>query len=1337
MQETEMQREENNKLPEFIPLIVTLKTGEKLTGSVIKNEEEFIRFMDETGKIRPLSYEMVEGFEEQEKAAEPEVEKEQNSKEVEPASPVTVTEKEAISQHKAGYITGRVTVYNAKLGFGLVTDGVTTYQFIQANIAKDSQGKIAKDFAVTFLPTMIYSKKKEKNVPAAKDISLIVGSEAVSKALAENQADGMEKSKLSEKPQASSGTMSGKTDSAEQTDGMQLTGKIEYYNRDVKAGNITVDQTGEKLNFSWKDLVDSSLADKLNCNVYVYEAQCILDKDPLGQRLTKAKQVVITKKVPKPQVEGAVKEESLPELTGPLCQGKIGYYNPEVKAGYLIYEGNKLNYSWKDFEGFDATKIDLDNYEYDVTFILDSTKRIIKATHIRVVNQTEGGVAVTWMSNGDATATNLLKFVLEKFQLKEMQAILSRAEQNQIGEDGVFRGEYEETKNLVQDLDDCGKKETRFSRVTAALKPNLPLAAAKIAQQYMAAQREAGNTEPDSFFNEKKLNQCLFDYAMMVVIGGSNGTQAERMYYAESVLNNDFGSSKYKVIASCISEYYDTATIRQNLRKGGYTSLSSILNIMNKPCHNADGLVRTLFHLPKQTFLEFQEEMEKNVEGELVTQVASELNCTPLEIEEKYKNFIRAQESIKNDTFSVGTDIMDAIAQIVDIFEDADGKLTRFLFEEDRQYLLRIRSLLNEIAGAVENESPMNRVQNLHGLFAGTQSLLKAIGEHPSRFSFEILRPFLQNLRLSMKNYLERQYADFAPRLTVEHYAISDDHQDETLEISNAEGRLPAFDIRIQATPYETDCFKVDDSGNRQISGVGRNINPGEAVEVRIPLVEEQDGSEQFELEINLSYKQYAEFDEEEGLYVQEQAADKQFQLQIDLTKKEEDYIQYNKYSDFAAGKPMNPENEQAEEMFFGREKDIADIYGMIVDKEGRLNAGSIVAIYGQKRCGKTSVMYFLGKKIEEDFPNALVINVNAQGGSVDQNDRGLYFRSLLTNICSELKAELRRKHRELYMAMREEGIEIPGARDLIAPGGEAIFSDFIKSFEAWRDVAYPGGSPIVLMVDEFTQAYIHMKSHMIHDDFLNRWRVMVQESRFVNIVVGQDFMDQFITDEEITSQNFGGAVNGLGTMGRKRLSYLDFESAREMIEKPIPFQDGTSRYRGRLGEMAVQMIYELTGGSAFYLMKFCNCLTDYMMAKREQNVTTDIVREVAYGYAFDTNNNPIEKKDFDPIYNEFSASENDEGDENGISEQVTKRMRATYSILKQIADKAVSRNGLCSVENIVWEDEKERREILRSLMVRGVLIDPMGKDITTENVEHITMRIKVGIFRIWLKERG
>lgn len=1032
--------------------------------------------------------------------------------------------------------------------------------------------------------------------------------------------------------------------------------------------------------------------------------------------------------------------------------GTIGYFNPRTKAGYILWDGGKLNFSYKDVENYSDSELDLERFTYRVAFAVDRSKAIPKASGVKIYEKTpreeslagaggEDGAAYDFAYGQDfweneipfapSAVMTLLEFKRDTFDLNSIAGYLPREERARI-KNGVFAGSAEEAEALIRSLRNSYVKKPDFYRTTPAeLRPNFLLMAAKIHLAF------AGKGEEEGFFSEKTGKSILFDYAFRYLSGNNAKEQAEVEYYCESVFCNDFGASvKCRMEARCLAEFFaETKGIDLN----GCGERSAIVGILRRICTDLQGLSKMLLNLPEPVLDELLEcarpPLLEDIARTIIVRLANGAMAEDMDRKEAIKHYYSNYQSYLGSLGEILTNpsraSVDNVRFLLEKLEEASESVGKYLFELDEKWFERTRRIVNDIKTSLQNEEVDGRTDRLRLAWRDIQNTVGAIEEHPSRLSFEFLRPFLLSMRQSLSAYLNSQYKICRPKLSVRHYGLRNNGRQETIEISNEEGCLPAINVKVvNAVPYGgPKGFFVDTEGSRSIAGNGQQVHGGKAAEINIPiLVDFTAAPDVLELSLTLSYEFIARFDGEQGAAETKTALLSNQKIQIPLNISKSDFIYENPYALFAGGGIMKPENEGAQRMFFGRAEDISEICQMLTDGNGRLKTGSIVAIYGQKRCGKSSVMYFLGRKIEEEYPGTIVLDINAQSRGVEGGG-DVYYRKLLSAICTSFQTKLRR-NRGLREEMQAAGLCVPRTADIAGEFGESYFQEFFQNFRE----QFGGRYAILLMVDEFTQIYIHMKRRVVNEDFLNRWRAMIQDNGFVNIVVGQDFMDKFTMDEDITSQNFGGAVNGLGTMGRKRLSYLGETAARKMIETPILFADGSSRYRGQLGQEAISYIYDLTGGSAFYLMKFCNALVDYMIDNQEQLATRGLVDTVAENYVFDTPNDPVTKLDFDPIYNEYSYQ--DDQDEEDISIQVRDETKKTYQILKQVADLADSQ-GICSVRRIVWPDLGERDRILRSLMVRGVLTDQNGRDITTEQVGNLDIKIKVQLFSIWLKKRG
>src|SRR5439155_14678931 len=98
---------------------------------------------------------------------------------------------------------------------------------------------------------------------------------------------------------------------------------------------------------------------------------------------------------------------------------------------------------------------------------------------------------------------------------------------------------------------------------------------------------------------------------------------------------------------------------------------------------------------------------------------------------------------------------------------------------------------------------------------------------------------------------------------------------------------------------------------------------------------------------------------------------------------------------------------------------------------------------------------------------------------------------------------------------------------------------------------------------------------------------------------------------------------NEFGVTDPKRITYLTERHARDLIEVPI----GPARYKSN----AVARILELTAGSPFYTMMFCDKLVDYMNRTRSSVVTEADIEKVKESLV--SGHDFLSKDEFDPLY--------------------------------------------------------------------------------------------------------
>ncbi|MBM2622810.1 hypothetical protein JIG36_45650 [Actinoplanes sp. LDG1-06] len=290
------------------------------------------------------------------------------------------------------------------------------------------------------------------------------------------------------------------------------------------------------------------------------------------------------------------------------------------------------------------------------------------------------------------------------------------------------------------------------------------------------------------------------------------------------------------------------------------------------------------------------------------------------------------------------------------------------------------------------------------------------------------------------------------------------------------------------------------------------------------------------------------------------------------------DPIAPNPFTDGALGRPVdNPH------MFYGRDDMVTRIRERL--RTAR-SPGAGIAIFGEKRTGKSSIRIHLRRRLAEE--DALpVVDVGNLGELAPQEDtrtdRNL-LGALLWRILDNAE-------------QADAGIIPPGFdRQTLIASPDPV-QDFGRVVEEHRR-SRPGRRPWIVMIDEFQYLEEWIRRGLIPASLLKAFKAIVERRLFHLVLVGQSEMEQLVKTDP----------NTFGVFGLERVTYLAEKDAQALIEKPVPLPDGGSRYHG----LAVSEIIRLTGGNPFYIQRLCSAMVSYMNVERAGVVTeADVARVV------------------------------------------------------------------------------------------------------------------------------
>lgn len=619
-------------------------------------------------------------------------------------------------------------------------------------------------------------------------------------------------------------------------------------------------------------------------------------------------------------------------------------------------------------------------------------------------------------------------------------------------------------------------------------------------------------------------------------------------------------------------------------------------------------------------------------------------------------------------------------AWLEDAIEHAEGIVQRLRFDLDQDRIRHLQDILGraiEVCKEVQFEARERLCKRIDDSCA---EILKEIEASPTRVSVEMLYPIVENIQKTIGEYLDEIYETSKPQLTlrlpVESYIPDIDQKIEVqIAVENENGRSPAESLALivegDSKFFEATELKIKRDGS---------LRGGEQSILKVPLrvTAEALASQTFSLPVYARYRTRAEVKEKTPVE----------NLSVRLYSEDEFEDIENPYAAYAEGGIVGDPD-----MFFGRAELIQNIASVI--RESRLQS-KCVMVFGQKRSGKSSVLYHLNTLLKKDA-DILVLDLGNIGSIQDDNSSVQLLYQILKRILTELEYAVEDRGDEGFSPL---ALSVPNDREFYEhPAPLQCFEEtFAKLKRLASKQADWRGVRVVLLIDEFQYIYSQIVAGKISESFMKNWKALLQANYFNAVLVGQDVMPKF-------KLRF---PNEFGTTQDERVTYLKPEDARRLIDEPIRIggRQGESRYR----ENAVERILNLTAGSPFYIQIICNRLVEYMNGKRASLVTEADVEQVKNELIRGVNALALDK--FDNLINSGDTSEDAISDEDALK------------ILKTIADN--SGTGPCHRDRMDGE-----------ISVVDTILDDLVKRDVVECDQGQYYRIRVGLFNEWLIVNG
>lgn len=390
---------------------------------------------------------------------------------------------------------------------------------------------------------------------------------------------------------------------------------------------------------------------------------------------------------------------------------------------------------------------------------------------------------------------------------------------------------------------------------------------------------------------------------------------------------------------------------------------------------------------------------------------------------------------------------------------------------------------------------------------------------------------------------------------------------------------------------------------------------------------------------------------------------------------------------------------------FYGRDEFINDIMDVI----GTPNEMPHYFFYGQKRSGKSSVLYHIKERLTKGA--YLCIDANFAAQEIKREEDIYYY--MLTSAVNTF--------RDINDDLEWNGAEemLPMALMTIPSREEIVYEDFVRYFQkatkALKRTKTWEKHKIVFLIDEFTSIYRWMKepNAVITSLFMQRWKEIQNKRLFSAVLVGQDILASFIDKT--------GVPNAFGVLNRNQLDYLEEVYAKKLITEPII--KASKNKKIFVGD-AVNKILKYSASSAYYTRWICVETLKFVKAHRLSHITEADV-ESAIREHFCQSNDRIDI--FDPLtYSGQSPKESDFSQEKNTA------------VLEKIASVEIEKPDIGCRRADISPSEIDDNSLLREIIDQGELDNILNnlKDRGVLLVENQIYKIRVKLYLLWVMRK-